>query len=520
MIRKLKNCSVALLLFALACQASAELRGAEGDIDLTTGQVDALIADSSRAEGAQVGYIDSSCDICDCGEGVDCGCSVGKKKAAKNPCASSHKGVYYANDFSYLNDPNYRGDCLGDAMKLMPVAGGDWGTLDIGGQLRLRYNSEVGMGREGAASTARFQDTNNDFLLTRLRLYTNWKINDMVRVYAEGIFADVTDDGGDYFPRGIDENRGDFLNLFVDLRLTDNATLRIGRQELLYGNQRLVSPLDWSNTRRTFEGGRLLYKNGDWTVDTFLTSLVPVVANRLDEADYDQTFYGIYSTYDGFENVSIESYYLGYDNQNPAGAAGSGDFSLHTLGMRLNGAVDDWLWEMEGGPQFGRQSGSGVGHSAAFATAGIGRKMANQPGTPTLWFYYDYASGNVPGGNFNGFNQLFPLSHKYFGFIDAVQRSNVEAPNILLKAQPSEKLSLLLWYWHFMSNTDAPVPSNGNTPAQTSSRNLGDELDVILKRTIGPRSNVLLGWSHFWRGNKIIGTTDADFVYGQWELNF
>ena len=29
--------------------------------------------------------------------------------ATPNPGAKSHKGVYYANDFSYLNDPCYQG---------------------------------------------------------------------------------------------------------------------------------------------------------------------------------------------------------------------------------------------------------------------------------------------------------------------------------------------------------------------------------------------------------------------------
>ena len=30
------------------------------------------------------------------------------------------------------------------------------------------------------------------------------------------------------------------------------VTLRGGRQDLLFGAQRLIGPLDWSNTRRTF----------------------------------------------------------------------------------------------------------------------------------------------------------------------------------------------------------------------------------------------------------------------------
>ena len=457
-------------------------------------------------------------DACSCGDGVGCGAGVGKKKAKGNPCAKSHKGLFYANDFSYLNKPGYNdhcqgGSCLGDALKLMPVGQcGEWGTLDVGGQLRLRYHNEVGMGREGAAGTPRFQDTENDFLLTRLRLYSNWKINDRVRVYAEGIYADATDDGGDYFARGIDENRGDLLNLFVDLKLTDNVTARLGRQELLYGAQRLVSPLDWANTRRTFDGAKIMYKEGDLAVDSFYTYFVPVDVDDFDESGDNQAFYGTYATYTGYENFDVDAYYLGYENDNA-----TADYSLHTLGLRLNGSTcRGWLWEVEGGPQFGEQNGLGLDHSASFATVGLGRKLKSLPGDATLWCYYDYASG----GDFNGFNQQFPLAHKYFGFIDAVQRSNIESPNVLLTMKPAENWNLLLWYWHFMSDTGAPVPSLGNTAAQTDSKELGDELDIVIKRTLSPRSNVLFGWSHFWRGDKIIGTTDADFVYGQYTLNF
>lgn len=103
-----------------------------------------------------------------------------------------------------------------------------------------------------------------------------------------------------------------------------------------------------------------------------------------------------------------------------------------------------------------------------------------------------------------------------------MQRSNIQAPNALLTMAPSAKTSLLFWYWHFMSNTASDiVPSVGGTPAQsTTSRRLGDELDCIAKYGIGLRSNVLIGYSHFWRGNKILAPADADFTYAQWELNF
>ena len=64
---------------------------------------------------------------------------------------------------------------------------------------------------------------------------------------------------------------------------------------------------------------------------------MPVVANEWDEADYDQTFYGVYGTYNGFENFSVEPYYIGYDNENPG--TYTSDFSLHTLGIRFKGGM-------------------------------------------------------------------------------------------------------------------------------------------------------------------------------------
>jgi len=73
------------------------------------------------------------------------------------------------------------------------------------------------------------------------------------------------------------------------------------------------------------------------------------------------------------------------------------------------------------------------------------------------------------------------LAPKYLGFIDSVQRSNIESPNILITCKPGPKWNFLLWYYHFMSATDGPVPSIGNTPVQNASKDIGDQLDVILK---------------------------------------
>ncbi|MEO0531644.1 MAG: alginate export family protein [Planctomycetota bacterium] len=442
--------------------------------------------------------------------------------ARPSPCVTSHKGLFYANDFSYLKKP-CPPHCLGDCLKLMPMGNcGQYGTLDIGGQLRYRYHHEEGMGRSVAIPGADgFLNTQNDFTLSRLRLYGNWKVNDTIRVFVEGIHADAARNS-DYDPRPIDINRGDLLNAFVDVKVADGLTVRVGRQELLYGVQRTVSPLDWANTRRTFEGIRGLYKKDDWAIDMFYTNFVPVDFNDFDEADYDQSFYGLYSTYTGRENTTMEWYYLGYDHQT-VGAPIATDFSLHTLGGRVQGkAFEKWFYETEAAYQFGRQSGLQLDHDAGFVTGGIGRALTNMPWNPVLWAYIDYASGNSAGGDFNRFNQLFPLAHKYLGFIDAVARSNVISPNVRLTMAPTKKWNLLLWYYYFGADSvNDIIPGVAVPSAQVlGDGTFGNELDLIAKYKITPRSQILFGYSHLWRGSKIIGTNDADFFYTKWTLNF
>ena len=64
--------------------------------------------------------------------------------------------------------------------------------------------------------------------------------------------------------------------------------------------------------------------------------------------------------------------------------------------------------------------------------------------------------------------------------IDAVQRSNIESPNLLITAKPRKNVSLLAWFHHFQSNSGQAVPSIGGTPAQNASRFLGRCFWLIL----------------------------------------
>ena len=128
-------------------------------------------------------------------------------------------------------------------------------------------------------------------------MFANWRLNDTFRIYGEYLYADSA---GEFFNnRPIEENRGELQNLFLDTKLTDSLFLRIGRQELLFADQRLISPLDWANTRRTFQGVRGTYKGSEWTVDGFFVNPMERTAeneDKIDPANEDVKFYGVYGS--------------------------------------------------------------------------------------------------------------------------------------------------------------------------------------------------------------------------------
>lgn len=437
-----------------------------------------------------------------------------KIKAASAKAAKSHKTLFYDNDFSYLCDPYYCDWHLGDALKRNSL--GSWICYDIGGQFRLRQQSERnhrGLGLTGG---------DDDFLLYRTRLYANVQFGRNIRVFAEMI--DAVSNYETFPPRPIEENRADMLNLFGDARLLGNCRgdlwARIGRQELLYGAQRAVSPLDWANTRRTFEGYKLFWKGEKWDADAFYVRPVDVAAESFDSANYDQEFYGLYTTYRGFEKSTVDLFYLRLDDQ-------AADFDYDTLGARWIGGEGPWSYEMWCALQLGQTRG--LNHSAGAWTVGLGRKFECLPWSPAVWVYYDWASGSDDLGN--GYHHLFPLSHKYLGFMDLFGRRNIETPNVQLSLQPCEKVKVLLWYYVFFLENPNDVPytvtmrpfNPGNAPA---SAYLGQELDLTANWQITPRTSLLFGYSHFFAGDYYHETAgvphrgDADFFYTQFTVNF
>lgn len=325
------------------------------------------------------------------GKGCNCDSCLGGKGDGKAGCAAirkaaaaSHKGVFYANDFSYLANAGCCETYLGDRFKRLPV--GDCWMVDVGGQYRMRYHHEQNINNVGIPNFLGLTGDDDDFLLHRTRLYLNAEYGSHFRFYGE--MLDAASELGSGPPRVIEENRTELQNLFVEFKGYDlgRGTIgaRVGRQEIMLGAQRMVSPLDWGNTRRTFDGARAMWKGETWDIDGFWLRPMhrdAAHAKKLDPPNLDRQLYGLYGTYKGLCRDNLEAYWLALDYEDilPSG------FRYDTLGTRYWGSEGDWLYELEAAVQFGTNADN-TGHGRRSSHSRIGPQIP-------LYDLFTYAVG-------------------------------------------------------------------------------------------------------------------------------
>jgi hypothetical protein len=353
---------------------------------------------------------------------IDCLNGSAREKPQKYPYPrfSIIPFSFFDVDWRYLDDSNNTDHDLFDPLKRVHL--GDNLLLTTGGEVRMRYINEV---------DSRLSGRDNTYELLRTRVYADLWYQDKFRVFIE--YLDAQTYNQDLPPLIIDANHSDLLNAFIDIKLAETcdgtAYARVGRQELLYGSQRLISPLDWANTRRTFQGAKVFYRSEKFDTDAFIVQpVIPDVAH-FDSGDDNQVFAGTWTTYRPAKGQAIDAYYLYLDNarHSASGRGGVlGASNFHTVGGRYSGDKDNVLWDFEGAFQFGDFSNQN--QIAGMYTTGLGYHFKDLPMNPQAWVYYDYASGDPHigvGDTHRTFNQLFPFGHYYFGFIDVVGRQNI-----------------------------------------------------------------------------------------------
>ncbi len=363
----------------------------------------------------------------------------------------------------------------------------------------------------------------DSWLLNRFRLSMQLKPAEWLMFYVQGqdareIDSDRADIPGLLGAEG--DNPFDLRQAYVEIGDGKSfpLSLKVGRQVLLYGDQRLIGPLEWSNISRTFDAVKLRYtgKDGLW-VDAFISSVVVIDRFGMDDSDKDSLLSGLYAHIPTLGIQDTELYALYFDDTNRKDHF----LTLGTHWKSTPGKLGPWDYETEFVVQTGTAGGRDL---SAFASYIEGGYTFQGPWKPRLSLEYSYGSGDgdPTDGDNGSFQNLYPTNHPHYGYMDAFSWSNMHDAVLHLSAKPAKTLTAgmdLHFFW-LADTADTWRRANASTavrPASPAASNYaGAEFDTLL--TWSPHSSFTLtaGYSHFFAGSYLddSGTgSDADFVY-------
>jgi hypothetical protein len=424
----------------------------------------------------------------------------------------------YDEDYRFLADPANRTEAL-DALKYLPLFGrAPEYFLTLGGELREQYeyilNDNFGVGSKNGRG----------YWLQRLMLHSDWHFGPFVRAFTQ--FKSNLEEGREPGPRPPDRKRLDLNQAFVDFSYprtnlsgdTASFTLRLGRQEVDFGDERLIAVREGANARQSFDGARLIFNSPKARVDAFALRLDADRAGYFnnDPSWSRQTLWGVYasvplttkSTASALNNIALDLFYLGFNRGGARFNAGVGDETRHTVGGRLWRAhhINGLDFNVFGTYQFGSFDNKEI--RAFSAALDLGYKLQEVPWAPRVACSLQVSSGDVnpKGKQLNTFNALFPAGYYYGGgLIGQIGPANAIILQPELDLHPTATLGVYLkglFVWREdtadgLYNTPGGLIRPGSTNPK---RYVGASPEILVTQQLGRHAIFSVSYYHFYRG--------------------
>ena len=332
------------------------------------------------------------------------------------------------------------------------------------------------------------------------------------------------------FPRdNRDFNHHELIRLQAELYFADwleadaygnerPVSLRYGIQNFEFLDRRLLGNNQWRNTANTFLGfrGAVGQDVNDWNVDVLA---VKPLERRIDSWDRPvdgQWLYGLIGHWRGWENITLEPFYLALDQDE---AAETVSRMVHSPGMRVYGLFGKSGFDYDASVirQFGDSGNESI--DAWGATCEIGYRFAH-PWQPRLSVFYGYASGDRDPND-----QRDHRFERFYGFgrpwsaNDYIVFENISTPKLRLEFQPNDALRVDLGYsWYYLASAKDQFAGAGNARDITgnSGSAIGHEFDIRARWQLTDHWEAILGYAHFTAGSftrNAIRPNDTDFAY-------
>lgn len=434
---------------------------------------------------------------------------------------------------------------------------------DLGVAARVRYEVHDGYGiagKGGAANDfkASGADVNNNYLLYRIRPHAGYN-SDWFGACVEGRHSGEESDERKPNPEVDDFDLHQAYVVVGNLKEFP-LSLKIGRQEMNYGDERLVGSSQFNNVGRTFDAAKLRWQNSWFGVDLFSSRVVLIDNHNFNMSNDYEYFSGAYFNSKLVPKQTTEWYFLARNASAEATSypattsqvVGS-PRDIYTVGARVKsnpGELNGWDYGAEVMGQFGHYNdpalpvGSNSLEQQAYAFfAGGGYTFQDVLYTPRVALEYSFASGdhNPTDNKHETFDNLFPTNHKFYGFMDFVSLQNINDIRVNTSIKPLPRLLMNAdCHWFYLADTHdnfysvtgarrggiATTPGTGYGINPNYDSYVGSEIDLVATYNINPQATLEAGYGHFFTGKYIEqslavpGAQDANWFYLSLNVNF
>ncbi len=303
--------------------------------------------------------------------------------------------------------------------------------------------------------------------------------------------------------------------LLTDTTVKNKAlSLKIGRQELNYDDQRLLGGLDWLQQARRHDAAVLKFETKAW----MLHGGAAFNQNRENNSGtiYNSNPAGNYTstTNGGSMYKSMEYLYAGrklksgnasflfftdqfskyhMDTATNVKAYEQGSWARATTGFYINNTFNKLGLTASAYYQFGKTAAAQKLSSfllSASAQYVVSKKLSAAAGV-------DYTSGGTNGNTSNTFDPLYGTPHKFWGMMDYFYVASPFGKNGLVdyyiktKYKPCDKFLLFADFHQFNSAQSISTMNNNK-------KNFGQELDIAGSYTLTKQINIEGGFAHFF----------------------
>ncbi len=350
----------------------------------------------------------------------------------------------YDDDFSQLkNDSLKKG--LGH-LKYIPL--GNKNYISFGGELREQFQVYKNINFGDAPAT--FKNISANQLWHRLMLHSNIELGDHVRVFIQLNNTLRFLNNNPVVPE-IDENQLSLHQAFAEIK-SNHWKFRLGRQELFYGNHRLLTVREGPNTRQAFDGLviKQTFKNG--RIDFFAVSKVMSKQYVFDDQSFKEGLVGMYGTqYFYNRRIGLDYYAVNFQSKLRKYNYQTGFENRQTYGLRLFSNLHKINVEAEGAYQSGKFNELII---CAYNVLADINMMILPSKKGIIGFAANAASGdkNRSDNKLNTYNLLY--AKPAYGLAVPIGASNITSLNPYIKINPIQKLNILAQVFFLSRNSD------------------------------------------------------------------